>query len=140
MAYTQAMDEATPPGGANANTADDEFRSLKRDIKERLNSFFQDYNADPLTGKAGARITDLYMSKNAGGWASVLSNTFSGGVNVLFICADGSADGHYPMLPVRTILAGGNFLHNGLLYIESGTGELIFHKGAARFKVNLTAY
>lgn len=140
MAYTAAMDETTPAGTDAAATADDQLRALKRDIKERLHSFFVDWNTDPLVAKDGAIITSLYMTKNAGGTAAVFSNNFSGGVNILYICADGSADGHYPKLPTRTALAAGDFLHNGLFYIDQATLNLVYHQGAVRYKVNLTAF
>jgi hypothetical protein len=38
MAYTDTWNENTPLGSDPANTADDNFRSLKLDIRERLNS------------------------------------------------------------------------------------------------------
>lgn len=38
MAYTNAWNETTPLGTADANTIDDIFRSSKVDLRERLNS------------------------------------------------------------------------------------------------------
>lgn len=48
MAYTADIDETTPLGSDDASGADDQIRNLKRDIKERLQSIFADWNLDPL--------------------------------------------------------------------------------------------
>lgn len=53
MPYSGTIDPATPAFDGDAGQGDDQLRALKRDILERLNSFFVDANADPLVPKEG---------------------------------------------------------------------------------------
>lgn len=53
MAYTNAWDNALPPGTALAKDIDKFFRDMKLDIAERMeDKFVEDWTADPLVLKA----------------------------------------------------------------------------------------
>lgn len=55
MAYTRTpWDPTTPAGSAQVSAGDNEIRAIKQDILERLESFFEDIDADPLVPKASA--------------------------------------------------------------------------------------
>lgn len=53
MPYSGTIDPTTPAFDGDAGQGDDQIRNLKRDILERLNSFFEDANAEPLVPKKG---------------------------------------------------------------------------------------
>jgi hypothetical protein len=64
MPYTNAVIDPTKPADTDlASMGDDEIRQLKLDLKERLESFFEDVDADPLVAKDGA-ITFPEMIEN----------------------------------------------------------------------------
>ncbi len=54
MAYIDPIDPATPAGADSAGQGDDRIRELKRALIERLNTFFNDIDIDPLTVKLDA--------------------------------------------------------------------------------------
>ncbi len=54
MAYTNTWDENVPTDNDLANTIDDLFRTLKLDLRERLNVIFEDFSADPVVPKQSA--------------------------------------------------------------------------------------
>lgn len=54
MAYTRNWDNAAPAGSSQVSGGDNSIRAMKEDLEERLESFFEDIDADPLTAKAGA--------------------------------------------------------------------------------------
>lgn len=132
MAYTQTIDEATPAGTDNASTADDQLRALKRDIKERLNSVFVDYNADPLVLKSTTRVRALNFENSSGSFVTFMSeapieNAVDIGTNL------------YIRISTRPILAA-VLDNNNKFYIESSTGpqRLIVHLNAKRYAINIT--
>ena len=134
MAYTAAIDEATPLGADNAATADDQLRALKLAIKERLNSFFVSYNTDPLTINNG-RIDpagSLQFQDSTATWyagirpAPSLNGVLIGNGNVL------SA-----MIDSRTTLLAAHIDNNNKLYFLTGYG-LVIHYNSQRYSVDLT--
>lgn len=57
MAYTNlTFDPATPTDTDLASLGDNEIRKLKLDIKERLESYFESFDDDPLVPKAGVPV------------------------------------------------------------------------------------
>lgn len=54
MAYADPLDQTTPDDAAIAGQGDDRIREFKRAIRQRLGSFFQDIDADPLVPKVGS--------------------------------------------------------------------------------------
>ena len=57
MAYTNSGWPTNIPAGSDPlNTADDQLRQLRLDIKERLNDIVGDFTADPIISWAGARV------------------------------------------------------------------------------------
>lgn len=48
MTYTNTWNESVPVGGAPANTVDDNFRQLKTDVRERINTLIGSAIATPL--------------------------------------------------------------------------------------------
>lgn len=136
MAYTAAMDEATPAGTDAANTADDQLRDLKRDIKERIQSVFVDWNADPLTAK-GIRLDSLlgaiYSQDSADNWiASITPNKLSNGIMI------GNGDSITAMISSRTVLLAAALANNNKLYfISDGVNAgLVIHYNSLRILVN----
>lgn len=51
MAYTRNWDIASPAGSAQISGGDDAIRAMKEDIEERIESIFEDIDADPLEFK-----------------------------------------------------------------------------------------
>lgn len=54
MPYTNTWNAASPTGAEASNTIDNIIRTTKLDIFERLDSFFEDVDTDPLQIKSGA--------------------------------------------------------------------------------------
>lgn len=76
MPYTNPWDETKPPGTQNANTADDEFRKAKLDIRERMNdALVVDWSADPVVAKAtlGGVNGDVLIYEDANSAGNKLS-------------------------------------------------------------------
>jgi len=48
MAYTRTWDNAAPPNARDANEIGEAIRELRVDIQQRLASFFEDIDVDPL--------------------------------------------------------------------------------------------
>jgi hypothetical protein len=63
MAYTNEWSDASPTGDTPAKQIDDEFRKLRVDIRERMNTLVTDFTADPIELKAesGGAVTDKTM-------------------------------------------------------------------------------
>lgn len=63
MAYADALDPLIPAGSEKRKFGDDDIRQLTRAVRQRLASFFNDVDIDPLTPKnlsiAGAALVDL---------------------------------------------------------------------------------
>lgn len=60
MAYTNPAIDLTSPADTDlASHGDDEIRAIKRDLKERLETFFEDIDADPLVMKTSVNGTTL---------------------------------------------------------------------------------
>jgi hypothetical protein len=61
MAHSNLWDETSPPGTQQARTADDEFRKLKLDIRERMNDIVVDWTADPVALREVGGGTGQFM-------------------------------------------------------------------------------
>jgi hypothetical protein len=138
MAYTQNIDETTPAGSDDAKTADDQIRALKRDIKERLNSFFIDANADPL------RIKDLLVLTGTTG--VYIESIIGGGPQTGLIGANATQIlmnlGSRPIkLPQLGVLPAGGSSMNNCIVMDASTGELIIYANNLRYRVTgVTAF
>jgi hypothetical protein len=53
MTYTREWDESKPLGSEAAKNIDDILRAFKVDIRERMNSFIDDWTADPVVLQSG---------------------------------------------------------------------------------------
>lgn len=54
MSYTNTWSDTRPLGSGQANTADDEIRTLRLDLHERMEAIFENWTADPLVVKQSA--------------------------------------------------------------------------------------
>lgn len=71
-AYTNTpWNDSNPPNSQAANTAATELRKLRLDLDERIESFFQDIDANPLVPKVGSIPN-----------ASLVTSTVSAGIKV----------------------------------------------------------
>lgn len=157
MAYTQSMDETTPSGAAAANTADDQLRALKRDIKERFNSFCADWNTDPCapdvlaTGvvvPASFTITAphgfvdpmrLIQADVEGGVSRIVFG--KGGTTLNWLPSVGGGNIAWPCIPIAGILAGefpaATARMNGLIGIDPGFPRLVFYATGIRYYISV---
>lgn len=143
MAYTQAIDETTPAGTEDAKTADDQLRSLKRDIKERLNSFFADYNTDPLKPKAGALFgshiivpTDFQILGDSG---IVVLFRHNSAENMIHVGWDHNIPLRVAALLTASIPAAA-LAYQGAIMVNRQTSQLVFFSGGARYAITGTAF
>lgn len=51
MAYSNTWSDIRPLGSAQANTADDEMRTIRLDVHERMDDIVEDWTADPVAIK-----------------------------------------------------------------------------------------
>lgn len=125
MAYTAPIDEASPAGTDDANTIDDQIRALKLAIKERLESFFEDIEADPLTVK---------------------DNLLAGYQNAIFTTIISMDDSfkylNHGALPIKLPItgappAGGASMNNSII-IHDGVG-LVLYMNDLRYHLTLGA-
>lgn len=135
--YTQNIDETTPAGTEDAKTADDQLRALKRDIKERLNSFFVDYNTDPLRMKSGVAI-------DAEGGASVQIVSRIAGVDVGMIGANATQlkfnSGSRVIILPSTGVPPAAGIHNNGLIVDDTVGKIVFYANGLRYYLDATPF
>lgn len=137
MAYTQNIDETTPAGTDDAKTADDELRNLKRDIKERLVTFFDDINNDPMYAK-----TPLIIN-SSGGAGNV--EVRIAGTNYGLIGMDATKkylhNGNLPIqLPVQNPVPAAGAGMNNCIIMDDSTGQLVIYANNLRYRVTAVAF
>jgi hypothetical protein len=132
MAYTQDIDPATPAGGANAHTADDQIRALKRDIIERLESIFRDANEDPLVFDAAYFPDESGLAKpylQATGVGGTAPGMVELGLQIISRLGDSP-------------LQAAHVNNNSKFYIDSSLGggnyRLVIHLNGQRYALNMT--
>lgn len=76
MAYADPLDQTVPVENDFVSQGDDYIREVKRALRQRINSFFQDVDADPLVPKDGI-ITTAMIADEAITGAKVAPHTLT---------------------------------------------------------------
>ncbi len=120
MAYTAAWDETVPLGTAAANTIDDLFRNLKRDLRERIADYLMlpsasaaSFATDPLR-PYGLKFTDsadakLTLGDNAGTPRSLLIRNKADTTTYYTFAYNAFTLASLPVSGITTLAIGGAF-------------------------------
>jgi hypothetical protein len=119
MPYTNVWSSASPLGSAAANSLDSIVRTAKLDVEERLESFFNDIDTDPLQVKDGASTvgsftvaTDLAVTNGT----ATLNNTAAAETALALAISHASYVGN-GIVSAITKAGAADFKH---LYLTSG--------------------
>ncbi len=77
MAYTNTWSDTSPTGSTQAKQIDDEFRKFRVDVRERMNSFVEDWTADPVVLKSSTGGPVTGKSIHVPGLAFISDNDIS---------------------------------------------------------------
>lgn len=133
MAYTNTWSNLSPTGSTPAKQIDDEFRKLRVDIQERMETFITDWETDPVVLKPESGGPVEGKSIHVPGWAFVSDNDITRISTGILIDVD--SDLYAPViLPIGVtvrsfqamVIPGNGIMTVRLGYINHGVSAPVF--------------
>ena len=132
MPYTNALDPTTPLGSDPVSAGDDQIRSVKAALIERINSWFGDVNADPWVPQAGRIFPSNIRIDGAAGTQRILWFTTAGAVRWSIYVdanAESGGDAGSPLI-LSAYSDAGTLIDNPLTLVRAAGGALALNRPA----------